>query len=284
MQTDSMLGYSPVLLGIPAHCVTLTGVEPQEPDFSSFDPIPTLPPAYITQSQSIDLPAYCVSFVGNALECSTNMTALQVQFEDCGSGFTVCRCADAEMSMDTVLDRFGRVPVGLHRYAGTIIILSDTSPHVYNITTGQTHFFADVQMNSWVHEMMHAFDFSDPNMEMSAPGWAAAIAADSCVPDNYSLTNRVEDFAQVSVLKVYSLLYGGNLPPGTFELYNPGPLFGNNCDIVDNGPPASHTEPPAVLHPSQFLILFSESDTSLSSARLDAFRLFSQLAVDLNQI
>jgi hypothetical protein len=52
----------------------------------------------------------------------------------------------------------------------------------------------------------------------------------------------------------YMQLYGGNLPPGftadcmsnqlafmlTFELYDPGPLFGNNCDIIDTGPPARY--------------------------------------------
>lgn len=61
-----------------------------------------------------------------------------------------------------------------------------------------------------------------------------------------------KDFAQVGLITVYMLLYGGNLPPGlisdcmsnqlafmlTFELFDPGPLFGNNCDIIDTGPPA----------------------------------------------
>ncbi|KAJ7350609.1 hypothetical protein DFH08DRAFT_113752 [Mycena albidolilacea] len=49
-------------------------------------------------------------------------------------------------------DRFGRVPVGLRRYAGTIVILTDTAPHAYTLTTGDTHFFGDCEMNAWVHE------------------------------------------------------------------------------------------------------------------------------------
>jgi hypothetical protein len=81
------------------------------------------------------------------------MTALRVQFEDCGDAFVMCRCGDADMSMDTVLDRFGRVPVGLRRYAGTVVILADTAPHAYTLTTGDTHFFGDCEMNAWVHEV-----------------------------------------------------------------------------------------------------------------------------------
>ncbi|KAJ7863359.1 hypothetical protein B0H13DRAFT_2671433 [Mycena leptocephala] len=249
-------------------------LQPQQPDFSSFDLTSALPPAYLTQSEGIDLPPNCAAYVGEGQECASDMTALSVHFEDCGDEFIVCRCSDAEMSMDTVLDRFGRVPVGLRRYAGTVVVLPDTAPHAYTVTTGDTHFFGDCEMNTWVHEMTHAFDFATATWQSSASGWAAAIEADSCVPDVYSLKNEMEDFAQVGVIMIYMQLYGGNLPPGftadcmsnqlafmlTFELYDPGPLFGNNCDIIDTGPPARHTLPPAVLDPSRVFQSLSPDD------------------------
>ncbi|KAJ7503242.1 hypothetical protein B0H11DRAFT_1797858 [Mycena galericulata] len=255
------------VMELPLPALNLT---PQQPDFSSFDLTSALPPAYTTGLLDIDLPEYCAGFVGDGQECATSMTAQAVVFEDCGSPFVICRCTDAQMSLDTVLDRFGRVPVGLRRYAGTVVILNDTSPHAYTVTTGQTHYFGDVQMNSW---MTHTFDFALATPQSSAAGWANALMADTCVPDNYSLTNEVEDFAQVSVIKVYSLLYG-NLPPGfsadcmsnqlafisSFELYDPGTLFGNNCDIVDNGPPARETSAPAVLDPSRTFQTVSPDD------------------------
>ncbi|KAJ6468661.1 hypothetical protein C8R47DRAFT_1151277 [Mycena vitilis] len=253
-------------------------LQAQQPNFNSFDLTSALPPAYITLSEGIQLPSTCVAFVGADQECTSDMTALSVKFEDCGSPYTVCRCVDAEMSMDTVLDRLGRVPVGLRRYAGTIIVLAASSPRAYTLTTGDSHFFGDCRMDIWVHEMTHAFDFAQSARQTLAPAWEAALAADSCAPDTYSLTNEVEDFAQVSVLTVYSLLYG-ELPSGfaadcmsnqlafmlTFELYDPGPLFGNDCDIIDTGPPGRHTAPPTELDPSRSFHSISANDSTDAS-------------------
>ncbi|KAJ6543573.1 hypothetical protein DFH09DRAFT_1367915 [Mycena vulgaris] len=253
---------NPPITELPFPPLTLP---PQRFDFSSFDLTSSLPPAEITLAEPVSLPDSCAQYVGPAQECTSDMTALNVYFEDCGSPFTVCRCADAEMSMDTVLDRFGRVPVGLRRYAGPIVVLSDTAgPHAYTLTSGDSHFFGDCAVDAWVHEMMHAFDFAGATMQSNSSGWAEALAADSCVPDQYSLTNQVEDFAQVGVLKTYMLLHG-SLPPkftaecmanqlafmDALELYDPGTLFGNNCDIIDNGPSARHTTAPAILDPSR---------------------------------
>ncbi|KAF7375646.1 Conidiation-specific protein 13 [Mycena sanguinolenta] len=257
-----------------------------QPNFDSFDLTSALPPASITLSESIDLPSNCAAYVGEGQECTSEMTAMRVLFEDCGDAFIVCRCADADMTMDTVLDRLGRVPVGLRRYAGTLVVLTDSSPHAYTLTTGDTHFFADCEMETWVHEITHAYDFAEATWQSSAPGWAEALATDSCVPDDYSLVNELEDFAQVSVIMVYTLIYG-ELPPGfvadcmenqlafmsSLELYSPETLFGNNCYITEPGPPARHTVPPAVLDPSRtFQTLapantFSESPSAAATLR-----------------
>ncbi|KAJ7318802.1 hypothetical protein DFH08DRAFT_891948 [Mycena albidolilacea] len=250
-------------------------LQPQRPNFSSFDLTSALPPASITLSEEIELPANCAAYVGPEQECTSDMTALRVQFEDCGDAFVVCRCGDADMSMDTVLDRFGRVPVGLRRYAGTVVILADTAPHAYTLTTGDTHFFGDCEMNAWVHEMTHAYDFAEDTRQTSAFGWEAALSADSCVPDTYSLVNTVEDFAQVGVITTYRLIYG-SLPPGfvadcmsnqlaymaSLDLYDPETLFGNNCNIIDTRPPARHTLSPAVLDPSRTFQTLSPSSTN----------------------
>ncbi|KAJ7052106.1 hypothetical protein C8F01DRAFT_1066533 [Mycena amicta] len=242
---------------------------PQQPNFSAFDLESDLPPAYSVLSTPIDPPSNCLQHVGATSECTSEMSALSVIFEDCGSAFTVCRCGDATMSMDTLVDRLGRVPVGLRRYAGTIMAFANVTnlgPSAYTLdTSGDTHFFGDCEMDTWIHEITHAFDFALPAWQSSAPGWTEALDADTCVPDVYSQTNAVEDFAQLSVILVYQILHGGNLPPGfsadcmanqlaflsSLIVYNAGTLFGNNCDIVDGGPPGRHTDPPATLDPSR---------------------------------
>ncbi|KAJ6578142.1 hypothetical protein B0H19DRAFT_1253419 [Mycena capillaripes] len=222
-------------------------LRPQQPYFA-FDLTAALPPAHSTLSQSYDEPPSPCTDYTPATECSTGMTAQSVYFEDCGDPFTVCRCADATMSMDTIPDRLARVPVGLRRYMGVLVVLADTSPHAYTLTNGDIHLFGDCAMDTWIHEMMHAYDFAGRTFLSDSSSWAAALAGDTCVPDNYSLTNQGE--ACFGVIKTYMLLYDGQLPTGFtadcmsnqlkfmvigLPLFNPYRLFGNNCDFIDGG-------------------------------------------------
>ncbi|KAJ7471102.1 hypothetical protein FB451DRAFT_1135398 [Mycena latifolia] len=266
-----------VLDAAPPPLPALT-LAPQAPAFD-FDLYAALPPAASTFTALPDLPGACAPYVGH--ECNTTMIATNVTFEDCGDAFTVCRCADATMSADTVLDRLGRVPVGLRRYVGVVVVLNDTGPHAYTLTNGDIHFFGDCAMDTWVHEASHAFDFSNETAPYSGGvGWGQALADDTCAPDNYSLTNRIEDFAQLSVLKTYALLYDGHLPPGfradcmahqldflgALPLYDASALFGNTCAIADGLPGARHTSPPPAPDPSRTFSTVSADWASASAS------------------
>jgi len=57
------------------------------------------------------------------------------------------------MTMDTVADRLGRVPVGLRRYVATVVVLPDNTNHGYTLTTGDIHMFGDMAENTWIHEV-----------------------------------------------------------------------------------------------------------------------------------
>ncbi|KAJ6611129.1 hypothetical protein B0H10DRAFT_2437663 [Mycena sp. CBHHK59/15] len=239
-------------------------LRPQEPGFN-FDLQSALSPASNTVTELSVLPGDCSTYLGPEKECTTTMTATNVNFEDCRDPFTICRCDNAKMKMDTILDRLGSVPIGLRRYMGIVMVLGDTETHAYTLTNGDIHFFGDCAMDTWIHEASHSFDFATTTPHSSAPGWAQAIATDSCAPDNYSLTNQVEDFAQMSVVKIYMLLYDGHLPPGfradcmshqldfmdTLPIYNATSLFGNTCAINDSLPGTRHYTPPATLDASR---------------------------------
>ncbi|KAK7055957.1 Conidiation-specific protein 13 [Favolaschia claudopus] len=246
----------------------------QQRNLGSFDLTPILPPASVTSWRAVNAPESCTTYAGqqDGSECRTDLTAVSIQFEDCGDEFVVCRCADAEMSMNDVFERLGRVPIGLRRYGGVVMVAaqagSDTA-HAYTWTsgehTGDIHFFGDCGMETWVHEFMHAFDSAPdrPRPQSNGSRWQNALATDTCVPDSYSLTNAVEAYAQLGLLIIYQVVYG-ILPPGftadcmsnqlaymtSLPLFNGSTLFGNNCDIQD-GPPARHTRPPNVLDPSR---------------------------------
>ncbi|KAJ7030245.1 hypothetical protein C8F04DRAFT_1367631 [Mycena alexandri] len=205
-----------------------------------FDLYSALSPASSsTLTNLLDLPGVCAPFVGPEQECTThNMTATNITFEDCGDPFTVCRCSDATMSVDTIVDRLGRVPVGLRCYIGVVFALNgSTRPSAYTLTTGDMHLRGNCEMDVWIHEASQSFDFAPDTAHSSAPGWSEAIANDTCVLDIYSLTNEVEDFAQMSVMRIYMLLYNGHLPP------LPRGLHGGNIVLIQIG---RDTSPPTL--------------------------------------
>ncbi|KAJ7503250.1 hypothetical protein B0H11DRAFT_1984703 [Mycena galericulata] len=229
----------------------------------NFDLESALPPASSTLAPYSTIPLACASYEGPGNECTANMTAAAVTFEDCGSAYTICRCSDANMTMDTAVDHLGRVPVGLRRFVGSVMLFGGETHAYTNLSTGDIHMFGVTEMDTWVHEATHAFDYAVPTAAHSnAAGWEAATTTeDSCAPDDYSLTNRVEDFAQMSVMKVFMLLHNGNLPSGfqsncmsnqlnfmsTLAVYNATRLFGNTCNIKDGAPGVRHSTSPAVL-------------------------------------
>ncbi|KAF7335404.1 hypothetical protein MVEN_02193100 [Mycena venus] len=258
-----------------------SNLHPQATGYA-FDLENALPPASNTQLQ-IQVPPNCAQYVGgNDSECPSSMSATAVTYEDCGDAFTVCRCDNANMTLDTAVDRLGRVPVGLRRFVGTIFILSDATRAYTNLSTGDIHLFGDCAMDVWIHEASHAFDFASPSsLHSNSTDWQLAIANDSCVPDPYSLTNRVEDFAQMSVMKIYKLLHDGHLPPGfeencmfnqlafmdTLLLYNATSLFGNTCAINDSSLGVRHNKPPAVLDAGRvFMTVPLDPTPSLSAS------------------
>lgn len=188
-----------------------SSLRPQATGYN-FDLEAALPPASNTVSPLSVLPTNCAAYVGGE-ECpsSSGMTAMAVTYEDCGDAFTICRCADANMAIDTVVDRLGRVPVGLRRFIATVFVLRDDETEAYtNLTTGDIHFFGDCAMDTWIHEVSrthclqftgmltskqatHTFDFASlDSVPSNSTAWQQAIAADTCVPDPYSRSNRVE--------------------------------------------------------------------------------------------
>ncbi|KAJ7642211.1 hypothetical protein FB45DRAFT_738734 [Roridomyces roridus] len=291
----AILGISPALAHLE-HRTAVTDsaslgpqltLRPQAPSFA-FDLTNALPPASSSLTPLSSLPPACSDSVGPNNECTSTMSATAITYEDCGDPFVVCRCADANMTMDTIVDRLGRVPVGLRRFVANVVVSSAplSGSHAYtNLTTGDIHMFGDTTMDVWIHEATHTFDFSPPfdTTPSASQGWADALQQDTCVPDNYSQTNRVEDFAQLSVIKIYALLHSGNLPPGfnstcmqnqlTFmdglSLYNATQLFGNTCAIQgETGRSAWHTKPPAVLDASRVFQTVPLDPTATAGAAL----------------
>ncbi|EIN06297.1 hypothetical protein PUNSTDRAFT_127630 [Punctularia strigosozonata HHB-11173 SS5] len=214
--------------------------KPQQPDFSGFDLLDIPAPPY--NLTPFPLPSKCANFSApapagdtDAIECPSSMLGYAVFYDDCESAWTICHCITANITIIEAADHLARIPVGLRRNIDTVMIL----PAPFETSTSQ---------KSWVHESTHASD----NGHAESQAWAEAVGNDSCVPDIYSQTNLIEDFAQTSVLEAYRVFHG-ELPPGfstdcmshqfaymdSLSLYNKTHLFGDTCAIVDDWTPSA---------------------------------------------
>ncbi|KAK7449204.1 hypothetical protein VKT23_013350 [Stygiomarasmius scandens] len=287
-------------LATPSPSTTSLSLSPQQTGFS-FDLaqnlVSTSSNTSALPSTSL-LPSSCFPYIqpGPSREC-TSMTGFNVTFDDCSDPFTICHCDNANMSMDTVVDRFSRVPVGLRRYVGAVIVAPAEEARAYTLTSGDIHMFGDTDVDVWVHESMHAFDFTQGKDPLSSSqGWQDAIHNDSCVPDNYSTTNAVEDFAQVGVVKMYSLANQGVTPPGMLpecmysqlhfmdqlSLFNVSTLFGNTCHIPhhDGSRASIHFTPPPILNTtSKMPIPLPYNDTAVLTPQKSVTGLMSTVSV-----
>ncbi|KAJ6594801.1 hypothetical protein B0H19DRAFT_1225813 [Mycena capillaripes] len=230
----------------------------------NFDLEKALPPASNTHGppSPVGSNSTCAQYHGPGNECTADMESVDVLYEDCGSAFTICRCSDATMTMDTAVDRLGRIPVGLRRFVGDVMVFGGVTHAYTDLSTGGLHLFGESAMDTWVHEAAHAFDYADPSSPKSGSvNWLNALSEDSCATDDYALTNRVEAFAQTSVMKIYMLLHSGHMPSGfqsacmqnqlgfiaTLPAFNPSRLFGNTCHIEDSSRGVRRKTGPLVL-------------------------------------
>jgi len=241
----------------PAVTPTPLTLKAQQDSFS-FDLATTLVLATSTVQPLATVPANCATYNSLKSECPTYFEAVNVTYDDCGDPWTICRCSTANMTMATAVERLGRVPVGLRRYVGTVLVSPDVQTHAYTLTSGEIHMFGDTAVDTWVHEAAHALDWSTGAPISGTPGWLGAIANDTCVPDTYSATSAGEDFAQMTVLKVYSMIHNHSLPQGWssdcmshqldymkgLPVFFPPELFGTCASLGGPDPYSRHSTPP----------------------------------------
>ncbi|KAK0454261.1 uncharacterized protein EV420DRAFT_1695808 [Desarmillaria tabescens] len=223
----------------------------------TFD-IPNLPRPQSTTVSLTSIPSACAEITGIGKNCTTSTDVVNVTFVDCGSPYTICRCSNANITLDDATNALARVPVGLRRHVRTTIVMPDSEAHAYT-ESGDIHFFGVCDQRVWIHESTHAASGALGINDASGSGsWEEAVSKDTCVPDNYAKTNPAEDLAQMSVVKVYSLLNNNTLPPGfttdcmsnqlafldALPLYNMTTLFGDSCSFEPDNDKAQHNIAP----------------------------------------
>jgi hypothetical protein len=142
-----------------------------------------------------------------------DIEVFNVHYTDCGNAWVFCRHHNAALSQIDMIDLFGRLPVHERQWVR----------HVMAVPGGGSAYEsnADIVMQGAVgvpsvfqHETGHAVDaYKNGVGSSSTSTFLNAINADSCVPDDYSNVNNVEDYTQVGVLSLYEIVNPEGLDP-----------------------------------------------------------------------
>ena len=138
----------------------------------------------------------------------------EVKYDDCQHKWKMCRHKNSKESQDGLAELFGRVPVRARQWIKWIASLP--AEHGYPYCSANAYTDAGgillkgcngTELEVVIHETSHILDvkaYKTKNIAKSAE-WNSTYMLDQGVPDRYSQTNMVEDFAQVSVIAVLNI-------------------------------------------------------------------------------
>ena len=139
-----------------------------------------------------------------------DLEVYDVTYEDCSTGrdpWIMCRCSNAELSIQETIDGMGTVPTGARSNVLHVVTMNGFGGGG-GYSDWNSIFCGGHPDTTWFsHESMHCNDrvMGQSGAFSNGQTWADAIAKDSCVPDTYSDNNPTEDFAQVGTYLNYQL-------------------------------------------------------------------------------
>ena len=111
---------------------------------------------------------------------------------------------------------FGRMPVHMRQWVRHMIALpsAGTGNNALNYGSDDIKLNGKLGTTVFVHEIGHSLDrhafYGGRQLMSSSQRWLDAYNADAAVPDEYALTNQLENFAQ----NVVVALFNANVPGG----------------------------------------------------------------------
>ncbi|KAL8752673.1 MAG: hypothetical protein Q9199_005580 [Rusavskia elegans] len=162
------------------------------------------------------MPQYCLeeSKIKDNGFNPADIRTYDIRYDDCETAWVVCVHKDSLMSIETLADLFGRVPVGSRSYIRHVISLPAKS--------GSASYFGDnIRLNQigddglevLLHETAHSLDVHAYDEPLSiSDNWKEKTSRDSAVPDNYAGSSPAEDVAQSSVIAAYNIVVPGGFP------------------------------------------------------------------------
>jgi hypothetical protein len=127
--------------------------------------------------------------------------------KQCSEPAVVCRCNNAQISIDTLAQKIGRIPVKARQWISHWTAFPATYCNAW-YSNGQVTILGDCTAQSvYFHEVGHGMDqyVAGPwnNYYSNSQEWKDKVAAGTCVPDNYAKASWQENYAQVAVMAAY---------------------------------------------------------------------------------
>lgn len=143
-----------------------------------------------------------------------DITTFNIHYADCPDAWVFCRHKDSPLSQASMVDTFGRVPVGLRSYIRHMIALPGTESA--GSAGDNVQMNGNLEITVYVHEIAHSVDGHafDPSLGQpfsNGQVWLDNYNQDSAVPDSYAQSSQQENFAQQTVVALYDKVVPGGI-------------------------------------------------------------------------
>ena len=144
---------------------------------------------------------------------SEDIELFEVKYEDCEYKWKMCRHKDSKESQDGLAELFGRVPVRARQWIKWIASLPAEHGYPYCSAIADAGGILlsncnGTELELAIHETSHLLDNADAYKIKGisrSDEWKNMYKLDQGVPDRYSQTDMIENFAQVSVIAVLNI-------------------------------------------------------------------------------
>ncbi|KAH7091902.1 hypothetical protein BKA62DRAFT_834768 [Auriculariales sp. MPI-PUGE-AT-0066] len=115
-------------------------------------------PKSVSVQKGIAVPDICKNYAKDAKCDLSKVTARRVKYSDCEDPWVLCRCGDANMSMDTLQRRWAKVPAGIRSYTGAVLAVKAGGCSALNYGGQFIRFHGNCNSAVFLHEAGHSLD------------------------------------------------------------------------------------------------------------------------------
>ncbi|EPS39631.1 hypothetical protein H072_6563 [Dactylellina haptotyla CBS 200.50] len=173
------------------------------------------PPYTVQQWAPGKAPQACVNELAWNNCISGRAVVYNITYNDCNKPWVMCRCENADLSINQMANFFGRMPVHLRSVVRHVMATHQDGCSAYAITgpdDGDIVMQGNCNTQSvWLHETGHQLDARGLGTGVgfsTSQIFTDALWNDTCVADDYGNTAPWEEFAQMTVVSQSHAIYG----------------------------------------------------------------------------